>query len=68
MPKVRIFSTKSPVEAIGLQNHFNNNQLYHMVIDKRDSPHASVFGYIEFYVNENDKAQAHNLLEMYFVN
>ena len=66
MAKVRIFSTKSSVESMGLQNYFKNNNLHHEVIDKTDSSYASVFGDIEFYVNENDENKAQKLLEAYF--
>lgn len=66
MSKVRIFSTKSSVESMGLQNYFKEKNLYHEVIDKTDSSYASVFGDIEIYVNEDDEKKAQKLLEAYF--
>ncbi|RRO13533.1 DUF2007 domain-containing protein [Flavobacteriaceae bacterium 14752] len=68
MSKVRIFSTKSSVESMGLQNHFKSNDLNFEVIDKTDSSYASVFGDIEFYVNKEDENKAQKLLDVYFEN
>lgn len=68
MAKVRIFSTKSSVESMGLQNYFKDNDLQYEVIDKTDSSYASVFGDIEFYVNDPDEKKAQKLLKAYFEN
>ncbi|MGX1024509.1 hypothetical protein [Flavobacterium sp. CS20] len=66
MSKVRIFSTKSSVESMGLQNYFTANNQYYEVIDKTDSSYASVFGDIEFYVKKKDEKKAQDLLDAYF--
>ncbi len=68
MAKVRVFSTKSSVESMGLQNYFKSNDLNFEVIDKTDSSYASVFGDIEFYVNKEDESKAQKLLDTYFEN
>jgi len=66
MSKVRIYSTKSDIESMGIQNHLKANGVHFEVMDKTDSSYASVFGDIEIYVEDKDQEEAEKLLAEYF--
>lgn len=65
MSKKRVHSTKSTIEATGIERQLAEKNVNAMVIDKMDSAHGSVFGYIEIFVEENDHAKAEKIVENY---
>lgn len=66
MSKKRIHSTKSNIEAMGIQRHLLEADIPCNVIDKTDSAYASVFGNIEIYVDKAYVDDAEKVLQAYF--
>ena len=64
----RIFSTKSSIEAIGIQRQLEGGNISFEVIDKTDSSYASLVGNIEIFVDDQDEEKAKKLIEAYFEN
>ena len=68
MSKERIFSTKSSIEAMGIQKQLESDSISFEVIDKTDSSYASLLGNIEIFVDNQDQEKAEKLIEAYFQN
>ena len=66
MSKERIFSTKSSIEAMGIQKQLESDSISFEVIDKTDSSYASLLGNIEIFVDDQDQEKAEKLIEAYF--
>ena len=66
MSKQRIYSTKSNIEAMGVQQNLFSAGIECDVIDKRDSAYASAFGNIEIYVDKANVLDAEKVLKAYF--
>jgi hypothetical protein len=66
MSKTRIHSTKSSIEATGIQRRLIENDIRAMVIDKTDSAYGSAIGDIEIFVEEADKSNAEKIIDAYF--
>ena len=66
MSKKRIHSTKSNIEAMGVQRHLLEAGIPCDVIDKTDSAYASAFGNIEIYVDKANVDEADKVLKTYF--
>ncbi len=66
MSRIRILSTKSTIEATGIQRKLLENEIRAMVINKMDSAYGSAVGDIEIYVEESDKIQAEKIIKAYF--
>ncbi len=66
MSKQRIYSTKSNIEAMGIQRHLMEAGIHCDVIDKTDSAYASVFGNIEIYIDDINTTKAEKLIKEYF--
>jgi len=66
MSKKRIHSTKSSIEATGLQRRLIENNINAMVIDKMDSAYGSAIGDIEIHVEEQDFDSAAEIVKQYF--
>ena len=66
MSKERIFSTKSFIEAMGIQKQLESESISFEVIDKTDSSYASLLGNIEIFVDNQDQEKAEKLIEAYF--
>jgi len=66
MSKKRIHSTKSNIEAMGVQQHLLQAGIPFDVIDKTDSAYASAFGNIEIYVDKANVDHAEKVLKAYF--
>ena len=66
MPKKRIHSTKSNIEAMGVKRHLLDAGIFCEVIDKTDSSYASAFGNIEIYVDNANVNDAEKVLKAYF--
>ena len=62
----RIFSTKSSIEAMGIQKQLQSQDISFEVIDKTDSSYASLLGNIEIFVDDQDQEKAEKLIEAYF--
>lgn len=65
MSKKRIHSTKSSIEASGIERQLQEEDIAVMVIDKMDSAHGSVFGYIEIFVEDTDFEKAEQIVRTY---
>lgn len=65
MADTRVFRTKSNIEAEGIKSLLENSSIKAMVINKMDSAHGSLFGYIEIFVSEIDASEAYNLINSY---
>lgn len=65
MADTRVFRTKSNIEAEGIKNLLESNSIKPMVINKMDSAHGSLFGYIEIFVCKTDASEAENLINSY---
>lgn len=66
MSKTRIHSTKSSIEATGIQRKLLDQDINAMVIDKMDSAYGSVIGDIEIFVEEDQVEAAQQIIEKYF--
>jgi hypothetical protein len=66
MSKTRVHSTKSSIEATGIQRQLLDQGINAMVIDKMDSAYGSVIGDIEIFVEEDQVESAQNLIKNYF--
>jgi hypothetical protein len=66
MSKTRIHSTKSSIEATGIQRQLLDQGIHAMVIDKMDSAYGSVIGDIEIFVEEEQVESAQTILKDYF--
>lgn len=66
MKKVRIFKTKSNVEAMGIESMLLENSIPCQVINKMDSSYGNIFGDIEISVDESNSLKAKKLLAEYF--
>lgn len=66
MSKTRIHSTKSSIEATGIQRRLADHNINAMVIDKTDSAYGSAIGDIEVYVDEADLKAADEIVKRYF--
>lgn len=62
----RIFSTKSSIEAMGIQKQLEDQDISFEVIDKTDSSYASLLGNIEIFVDNQDQSRAEELIKAYF--
>ena len=62
----RIFSTKSSIEAMGIQKQLQAQDISFEVIDKTDSSYASLLGNIEIFVDDQDQEKAEELIKAYF--
>lgn len=66
MKNVRIFKTKSNIEAMGIENMLRENSIPCKIINKMDSSYANTFGTIDIYVEKTNIMMAKHLLEHYF--
>lgn len=65
MSKQRIYSTKSAIEVQGIQQKLQDGDISFEVIDKTDSSYASLFGYIEIFVESDDQVEAEKIIKNY---
>lgn len=61
----RIFSSKSPVEIMGVKNLLESEGIECFEINKADSSYVGLFGEIEIYVEESQAEKALTVLETY---
>lgn len=66
MSKKRVHSTKSSIEATGIERQLLDHDISTMVIDKMDSAYGSVIGDIEIFVEEGQVASAQKIIKDYF--
>ena len=66
MKSVRIFKTKSNIEAMGIENMLLENSIPCKVINKMDSSYANTFGNIEIFVDEDYRLKSKKLITEYF--
>ena len=66
MKSIRVFKTKSNVEAMGIENMLHENSIPCKVINKMDSSYANTFGNIEIFVDESFRLKTKKLISEYF--
>ena len=66
MKSVRVFKTKSNIEAMGIERMLEENAIPCQVINKMDSSYGNTFGDIEISVDESFSLKAKNLITAYF--
>lgn len=65
MNSIRIYSSKSKVEAIGIQHALEDQNITVKITDKTDTSHAGLFGDVEIYVDQKHLTQAKKIVEGY---
>ncbi len=66
MDKIRVYSSKNKIEANGIVRALEEQGIAPHMINKTDSAHASLFGYIEVYVHQDHQAKAEEVIKDYF--
>lgn len=68
MRTIRVFKTKSNIEAMGIENMLHENSIPCQIINKMASSHGNAFGNIEIFVEEIYNLKAKRLISEYFEN
>ncbi|QSS98159.1 putative signal transducing protein [Psychroflexus sp. ALD_RP9] len=66
MDKIRVYSSKNEIEANCIVLALEEQGIVPHMINKTDSAHAKLFGYIEVYVDNNHQAKAEQVIKDYF--
>ena len=61
--KLKIFSGKSVIKAMGVKNALKEESIHFFEIDKTDSSYARLHGDIEIYVEESDIKRALEIIK-----